>query len=629
MTQSFFTSSPTSHSPRSNLPRGKACMSCRRRKIKCDGRKPICSQCLRSPGTADDCEYPLEGRSRTQQLEETIKKLQSRIGELEATANDQSSILLHEPYDNGDASYMALEIPQYIDSWSPSIPVDISTSPSSRVTTPTSTSSSSTLVLEEPPANLTEQLVDGFLDNFTHVGFFLDPSSFRHSALLAFPFGHYDRPSPALLSAVYMWGSRLSQAPRHSVYNEDAFLVCTLQNIHQDLGGNHPHRVMHGIQAEILLSLYYLTLGRPVEGIYHSSAAVSLAISANLHLIKSSSQTTPPQPCFGVLETSFSPPAHALEEGERINAFWTAVIVNNYWVAAHGSPSAIPYHDTPIDTPWPHDLCDYVSSVSGFSSSYSTSSATPIPEYHQHLYDTLGSGSGGTVAKFLAGLSVDGFSGLAYHAKASILLERAITFSTRYSDHADAAAFNSLDVILEQFMLSIPLALELRGVESKRSLLVTQTLTHAAIIRLHAHRIHTSEVSRSKYMTAARAVVHIINSTNFSDWPQIDPILGILWTTVCEVFIGELSSMESFGVVGRLTQQHQDLTSCLETILSTMRLFASRSPLIGMLPFVPHCTIPTAHSEYFSKRVEGAYSTITMDSGSPPHSDSGLLPPPY
>ncbi|KAJ7233729.1 hypothetical protein B0H12DRAFT_1239252 [Mycena haematopus] len=584
-------------------------------KIKCDGRKPICSQCARSPGTADDCEYPLEGRSRTQHLEETIKKLQTRIGELEATANDQSGILLHEPYDGGDASLMSLEIPQYIDSWTPSQPADISTSPSSRVNTPSSASSSSTLVLEEPPAHLTEELVDAFLDNFTHVGFFLDPASFRHSALLAFPFGHYERPSPALLSAVYMWGSRLSRTPRHPVYNEDAFLVCTLQNIHQDLGGNHPHRVMHGIQAEILLSLYYLTLGRPVEGIYHSSAAVSLAISANLHLIKSSQVTL--QPCFGVLETPFSPPAHAREEGERINAFWTTVIVNNYWRAAHGTPSALPYHDTPIDTPWPRDLDDYVSSVSGFTPSYSSPSPTPMPEYHQHLFDAIdamGNGGGGeTVTKFLRGRNVDGFSALALLAKASILLERAITFSTRYSDRADAAAFDSLDGLLDQFLHSLPLGLELRGVEvSTRSLLVTQTLTHAAIIRLHAHRIHTSNVSRSKYLAAARAVVHSIKSTDFSNWPHVDPIMGILWTTVSEVFIGELSSMQSFGVVGRLTQQHQDLTACLETVLSTMRIFATSSPLIG----------------YFSTRIEGAYGAVVADSRSPPpHTDLTL--PPY
>ncbi|KAJ7708087.1 hypothetical protein B0H17DRAFT_1031701 [Mycena rosella] len=571
MTQSFFTSSPTSPSPRSNLPRGKACMNCRRRKIKCDGRKPICSQCSRAPGTAEDCEYPMEGRSRTQQLEETIKKLQSRIGELETTSND-SSIVLHEPYDGGDASFMALEIPQFIDSWPPSS--SVSNSPSSRVNTPISSASSSTLVLEEPPADVIEGLVDTFLAHFSQVGFFLDSGVFRHSALLSFPFGHYNRPSPALLSAVYMWGSRLSQAPPHPVYNEDAFLACTLQNIHQDLGGQHPQRVMHGIQAELLLSLYYLTLGRPVEGIYHSSAAVSLAISSGLHLIKSSQLR--PQPALGVLEAPLAPPTDPLEEGERINAFWTVVVVNNYWVAAHGSPSAISYADTPIDTPWPLDLDDYVAS---------------------QLFDAILGPSGGTVSKFLGGLNVDGFSALALLSKASILLERAITFSTRYSDHADAEAFDSLDAILEQFALGVPVGIELTGscVAPKRSLVVTQTLTHAAIIRLHAHRIHTSDISRAKYLAAARAVVDIVNNADFAQWRHIDPIMGILWTTICDVFVAELSTMQSFGVVGRLTQQHQDISACLETILATMRRFARSSPVI----------------EYFSNRVEQAYSAVT------------------
>jgi hypothetical protein len=39
--------------------------------------------------------------------------------------------------------------------------------------------------------------------------------------------------------------------------------------------------------------------------------------------------------------------------------------------------------------------------------------------------------------------------------------------------------------------------------------------------------------------------------------------------------------MESGGVVA-LTEQYQDLTWCLETILSTMRAFAGCSPLIGV-----------------------------------------------
>jgi hypothetical protein len=266
------------------------------------------------------------------------------------------------------------------------------------------------------------------------------------------------------------------------MYNEDAFLVCTLQNIHQDLGSQHPHRVLHGIQAEVLLSLYYLTLGRPVEGIYHSSAAVSLAISAGLHLIQSSSQAHAQiQPAFGVLETPVRPPAHAREAGERISAFWTAVIVNNYWVAAHGAPAAIAYHDTRIETPWPSARGEYAPSPSALSPnneididalSYATPNTTPTPGY-QHLFAAFMSGSGvsagagaaggpgGTVARFLAGLDTNpnmhlggdmnlnmnlngdrgrdgaGFSPLALLAKASILLERAITFSGRYSGAAN------------------------------------------------------------------------------------------------------------------------------------------------------------------------------------------------
>lgn len=516
----------------------------------------------------------MEGRSRTQQLEETITKLQTRIGELESS-NSESAIGLREPYDGGDVPFISLELPTPIDQWPDLGPISNSPPGSSRVNTPASSASSSTLVLEEPPPNVIEELVDNFLGKFQQVGFFLHHTTFRQSALQSLPFGHYSRPSPALLSAVYLWGSRLSPT-RHDIYNEDAFLVCTLQNIHQDLGGHHPQRVLHGLQAEILLSLYYLTLGRPVEGIYHLSAAVSLTVSAGLHLIRSSQMML--QPIFSVLEPTLPPPATALEEGERIHAFWTVLILNNYWVAAHGSPSAIPYYGTPIDTPWPLELDEYVSL--------------------QLFQPVLGAGSGGTIAQFMAGLNVDGFSALALHAKAAILLERSITFSARYPNHAGAETFEALDVVLEQFILSVPLGIGCIGPglsAPQRSFIITQTLTHTAIIRLHAHRIHTSDVSRAKYLAAARAVVHIMNDANFAQWEHLDPIMGILWKTTCEVFVEELSSMQSYGAVGLLTQQHQEISACFETILDTMRVFTSSCPLI----------------EYFYGRVEEMYRALS------------------
>ncbi|CAK5270677.1 unnamed protein product [Mycena citricolor] len=566
-----FPASP-SRSVRHNLPRGKACMSCRRRKIKCDGRKPACGQCTRSSASGivfDECEYPLEGRSRTQQLEETVKKLQSRIGELElAAGGGTGGVTLHEPYGGED---VVLASPGAIENgagtWQWSMPASPrSTSPPSRLASPSSSSSS--LLFEDPPADVSERLVDSFLTHFVQVGFFLDRAAFRHSALLNVSPGHPQRPSPALLSTVYLWGARLSRicgGETHAAHHEDRFLRCALQNMHHDLAGQHPRRVIYAIQAEVLLSLYYLTLGRAMEGTYHSSAAVSLAMSAGLHRIQSSSENNNATPNPGLRAT---PP---LPEPERINAFWTAVIVNNYWVVAHGSPSAISYTDTRVDTPWPLDLAEYQSGA----------------------IDNFGGGN--TIGKFLGGVSVDGFSSLALHAKASILLERAVSCA----DKTQSQAFDSLDIVLEQFMDGLPLGIQLSFAPvPKRCLVVIQTLTQAAIIRLHAHRRHTSEASRQRYIAAARDAVHIINNSDFSEWRNIDPImtvshacfkewlsfldgqLQILWTTVCDVFIGELTEMQTFTAVGRLTPQHQDVCVYLDTVLRTMRYFSAGNPLL-------------------------------------------------
>lgn len=37
---------------------------------------------------------------------------------------------------------------------------------------------------------------------------------------------------------------------------------------------------------------------------------------------------------------------------EMVDAFWSVVTLNNYWVAAFGVPSSIP-RDVSIRTPWP------------------------------------------------------------------------------------------------------------------------------------------------------------------------------------------------------------------------------------------------------------------------------------
>ncbi|KAJ6607865.1 hypothetical protein B0H10DRAFT_539579 [Mycena sp. CBHHK59/15] len=131
------------------------------------------------------------------------------------------------------------------------------------------TSSPFSVRIQEPPPDLISNLVDIFLNRFTNSGYFcLDPRKFRKRALLPLPFGHLERPSPALLSAVYLWGCVLSPITLQHPYTEEAFLICVLQNIPQDLAAFslNLRLVIETIQAEVLLSYYYLHTARPIQG---------------------------------------------------------------------------------------------------------------------------------------------------------------------------------------------------------------------------------------------------------------------------------------------------------------------------------------------------------------------------
>ncbi|KAJ7814481.1 hypothetical protein B0H13DRAFT_1924806 [Mycena leptocephala] len=79
------------------LKRGRACMNCRFLKIKCDGTKPICGPCRKRPKD-DECEYS-EGptRSRTKALEETVRRLEARLHELEHPEDATPSVTRYDP----------------------------------------------------------------------------------------------------------------------------------------------------------------------------------------------------------------------------------------------------------------------------------------------------------------------------------------------------------------------------------------------------------------------------------------------------------------------------------------------------------------------------------------------------
>lgn len=76
----------------STLQRGRACLCCRKRKMKCDGLRPICTQCLKAD-RGSECQYHEKQHiSRTQILQQKVAKLEARLRELESDPTGPSGV---------------------------------------------------------------------------------------------------------------------------------------------------------------------------------------------------------------------------------------------------------------------------------------------------------------------------------------------------------------------------------------------------------------------------------------------------------------------------------------------------------------------------------------------------------
>jgi hypothetical protein len=125
----------------------------------------------------------------------------------------------------------------------------------------------------------------------------------------------------------------------------------------------------------VLLATYFFRNGRFLEARYHATGAVSLAISSGMHKIRSSRAG-----CLATIavlvktEVTMLAPRDDIEEGERINGFWTACsLLKNLAVALDPpSNSCVVFEGfgmDNIDTPWPLDMESYeavrISQLSG------------------------------------------------------------------------------------------------------------------------------------------------------------------------------------------------------------------------------------------------------------------------
>ncbi|KAJ6602889.1 hypothetical protein DFH09DRAFT_1471020 [Mycena vulgaris] len=463
----------------SKLSRGQACFDCRRRKTRCDGARPICGQCHRA-NRADDCEYINgQNRAKAEILQERIRHVESRIYELEHPQEHTSGpdVLLHRPYQPG---------------------TEVQTTPQS-----------SHSLEDEPPLEVVDKLIDSFLPYSSEFGFFLNASRFRQAALMRYPIGHHARPAPAVLTVVYLWGLRLSKQPQ-LITQEPAYLARALKLTAEGLSSIHPQKIMHNLQAEILLAYYFFASGRFLEGKYHTAAAVSLGLSSHIHMIRSvNALPSGPLP----------PPRDTVEEGERIHACWMVMILDKTWaVALSENPHLDLQHPScTVDTPWPLEMDDYEKGRLNATARYSS-----------------------TFHKFVDGVptSDTGMSTVAMLSKAALLWQQAdrLVRDWKPEMQADECAafqllFSALDGRIDEFRSALvpPSGIAQPTPAMTRALLVAHSIAHAATIQLYdIEALHTNTNAQRKTLAAARAVLSIIVSVPLQQFSYITPIMGSL-----------------------------------------------------------------------------------------------------
>ncbi|KAJ7839986.1 Zn(2)-Cys(6) binuclear cluster domain-containing protein [Mycena olivaceomarginata] len=537
--------------------KAKACVNCR---FKCDAVRPKCGQCRRSIGF-QDCEYAEQGPTRTEILEEQISILEARIEELEKPMDLRSALVLQNPYTgegrsaprpafSRSGSSLHLQSPQL--SSGPSTPLTASAPFSEGI----------------PPADL-HALIQSFLQHSSQFGFFLNVHNFQEAAA-----GRNGiRPTAVLLDVVNLWAVHLSGSNELRVY-EASYLSRALRTSVDALSGTHRHNtILHTIQAEVLLSHYFLRNTRFLEGKYHISAAVSLVISSGLHRIRSADSYAAGGP-LGPAFRRLPPPRDAFEENERINGFWTVLNHEQLLVilrtTADGSPSNLSYTvpDARIDTPWPLDIDD--------------------ADLLEQMLPDCGIG---TVTTFLAGLPDNGRSMSALHAKAAILFEQASRLAAQYRSDMTTeqltqfyGSFNSIDTLIEDFKIRLSTV----GSYSPREMFVIHSLVHVARIQLHNPFVVEMDVSRLRVLDSARLIVVSLAQVQVNEFVYIDPIMGTLLMATCQVFVAELGrSKRHRPSSSSVSPEERSLISSIETVLAVMTLFGSdcrlmQSQLIAM-----------------------------------------------
>ncbi|KAJ7282916.1 hypothetical protein C8J57DRAFT_54852 [Mycena rebaudengoi] len=472
------------------LERGTACLSCKKRKARCDGKRPACVRCT-GLGRAEDCEYlDSRGQSETEKLEASIARLENRIRQLGGTLPTSPEVVYHEPHLEGQPLGSSFAF------WNSRRRDRPQQSPQGQLPLP-----DNWWRTPVPPPQVGKVLINFFSRHASQFGFFLNGPRLMNSVFSSNP---SRPPSSTLLNVMFLFGIRLSGSPALQT-RESVFLGRTLESATP----MQPHQILQNIQAEVLIAHYFLSQGRFLEAMHRINTAVSLSIGCGLHRLNGSNTSAYNLPS----------PRDSVEQGERVNAFWSILTVHKCWSIILQWPSSVSdILDEKIDLPWPLDMELYESGI------------IPI---NPHQIPTMKAFIENPMTANIEAAS----SCLAQVVKAATLFERASHMGgnqMNLADQEEYAQFLAFENGLDHFIRTLPSFQNVQGsIDVIRHRLVAFTLCQVAIIQLHS--TYDNPTSIHKCLTAVRAVI-AVNQTipNMQAWDYVNPTMGVR----CPLFLG-------------------------------------------------------------------------------------------
>ncbi|OBZ78437.1 hypothetical protein A0H81_02001 [Grifola frondosa] len=149
-----------------------------------------------------------------------------------------------------------------------------------------------------------------------------------------------------------------------------------------------------------------------------------------------------------------------------------------------------------------------------------------------------------------------GYSFLALRAEAAALYQKATWLTSQYQpDMPNIDGFNvellNLDQTIDHFTSKL-LLVECRNPEDARDMLV---------------------------LPAANSAADVLDTVNISQLEFLDPIVSILWTTVCKTLVDEIVKLKQFSTSSVSNDVHL-LTGNLDRIAAVMAMLSRTSPLM-------------------------------------------------